>query len=162
MNIIFRKMSSLIFQFHKGAIRTVISITSFLLFANFNSIKVRLEHEFVVTPEKYETYFNSIKVRLEPCNLIEICIGFTGFQFHKGAIRTYTAYRLNSPRKRFQFHKGAIRTNILINHDSRDLNHFNSIKVRLELNANTYPDSYVSFQFHKGAIRTLCVYQVHR
>ena len=53
------------FQFHKGTIRTVISITSFLLFANFNSIKVRLERRTSHLALQRILYFNSIKVRLE-------------------------------------------------------------------------------------------------
>ena len=34
------------FQFHKGAIRTVVVKLNLLLILNFNSIKVRLEHTF--------------------------------------------------------------------------------------------------------------------
>ena len=56
-------------------------------------------------------------------------------------------------KRTFQFHKGAIRTYSL---DARAsvLNRFNSIKVQLE---PTFQSWYVSgslFQFHKGAIRT--------
>ena len=97
------------FQFHKGTIRTVISITSFLLFANFNSIKVQLE------PFSRDILTSPVKT----------------FQFHKGTIRTVSKskneallYNFNSikvqlERKggkgyriyhKFQFHKGTIRT----------------------------------------------------
>ena len=54
------------------------------------------------------------------------------FQFHKGAIRT-TAFRyLKVQMFSFQFHKGAIRTDGRCDELDSDL-HFNSIKVRLEL-----------------------------
>ena len=54
-----------IFQFHKGAIRTVLLQVLICLLLNFNSIKVRLEH---LTKQIH--YFG------------------LSFQFHKGAIRT--------------------------------------------------------------------------
>ena len=34
------------------------------------------------------------------------------------------------------------------------ISRFNSIKVQLELRANTYKGAIIKFQFHKGAIRT--------
>ena len=53
------------FQFHKGTIRTICSMTISNLMRNFNSIKVRLELSGVSPAE------------------------FSGsFQFHKGTIRT--------------------------------------------------------------------------
>ena len=54
-----------LFQFHKGAIRTALRLSSLLQRPNFNSIKVRLELE-----GKDKLYL------------------FITFQFHKGAIRT--------------------------------------------------------------------------
>ncbi len=59
-------LSVLIFQFHKGAIRTNEALKVAFTGYNFNSIKVRLEH---ATQEGGE--------------LVAV------FQFHKGAIRTY-------------------------------------------------------------------------
>ena len=54
----------------------------------------------------------------------------------------------------FQFHKGAIRTRHCFKMKAW-VTHFNSIKVRLELNLKnlTHTDKSL-FQFHKGAIRT--------
>ena len=56
---------ALVFQFHKGAIRTLIrsALNSFLI--NFNSIKVRLEQTSFKEAFGDFPYFNSIKVRLE-------------------------------------------------------------------------------------------------
>ena len=76
---------------------------------DFNSIKVRLEH---ITFDYKEHYLN-------------------GFQFHKGAIRTYCEEM-----------------------ESHSLFYFNSIKVRLEQSIDDTFKHVVLFQFHKGAIRT--------
>ena len=59
-------MIRMIFQFHKGAIRTNASDVEVVRKPNFNSIKVRLElnREFVCSEK------------------------LSSFQFHKGAIRT--------------------------------------------------------------------------
>ena len=54
-----------LFQFHKGAIRTVCLLLQLILHTNFNSIKVRLE-------------------LVRECGLHHLSV----FQFHKGAIRT--------------------------------------------------------------------------
>ena len=53
------------------------------------------------------------------------------FQFHKGTIRTGNAYQV-----------------------AVFVGNFNSIKVRLELNAAVNSIYVRSFQFHKGTIRT--------
>ena len=79
---------ALIFQFHKGAIRTWGRYIRKHLDINFNSIKVRLERGLGTTIKGVLNNFNSIKVRLE--QLID-ALGFGDsdlFQFHKGAIRT--------------------------------------------------------------------------
>ena len=55
-------------------------------------------------------HFNSIKVRLEQVYQGSGWMLLHPFQFHKGAIRTYFATRLEVIRRLFQFHKGAIRT----------------------------------------------------
>ena len=54
-----------LFQFHKGAIRTALRLSSLLQRPNFNSIKVRLEPNLDWLPQEKQA-----------------------FQFHKGAIRT--------------------------------------------------------------------------
>ena len=76
-----------LFQFHKGAIRTALRLSSLLQRPNFNSIKVRLELKFPSMLPMLCCYFNSIKVRLEP-NLDWLPQEKQAFQFHKGAIRT--------------------------------------------------------------------------
>ena len=53
------------FQFHKGAIRTVHHYLLAHAVLHFNSIKVRLEHFLGCYDIDPETNFNSIKVRLE-------------------------------------------------------------------------------------------------
>ena len=58
-------MSATIFQFHKGAIRTDVGSCNQNALSDFNSIKVRLEPDYV--------YLHN---------------DLTQFQFHKGAIRT--------------------------------------------------------------------------
>ena len=123
--------SSLLFQFHKGAIRTIRWKHSSLLQLYFNSIKVRLERSIRYCPYVYRVNFNSIKVRLEhwatcrtrTCdpyfNSIKVRLEHTypieselilKFQFHKGAIRTYVPPKIRYALLGFQFHKGAIRT----------------------------------------------------
>ena len=118
------------FQFHKGAIRTYSFCSSVSNLCNFNSIKVRLEQEQSKEYEELARYFNSIKVRLEP-----------------------SSSPSSSPPSGFQFHKGAIRTHQLLSANAMKM-HFNSIKVRLEQGQSRLQKGHVSFQFHKGAIRT--------
>ena len=54
---------------------------------NFNSIKVRLEQSIERNYRAAQLDFNSIKVRLELNPNLAIA-QISGFQFHKGAIRT--------------------------------------------------------------------------
>ena len=122
-----------IFQFHKGAIRTVQGLGAFRSVSYFNSIKVRLERIFWESISRSKSYFNSIKVRLE----------------HEQGQRS--GWRLV-----FQFHKGAIRTSFPPPKYRLPLN-FNSIKVRLELTLCHLRLELQKFQFHKGAIRTLLI-----
>ncbi len=100
----------LAFQFHKGTIRTITRLISDIPTINFNSIKVQLEHDRV----HHVVYALS-------------------FQFHKGTIRTCLSMCEGYQYSPFQFHKGTIRTTSI----ERSLNtftNFNSIKVQLELN----------------------------
>ena len=55
--------------------------------------------------------------------------------------------------KTFQFHKGTIRTVLTVECEN-GYDHFNSIKVRLELASAVSPETVNTFQFHKGTIRT--------
>ena len=76
-----------VFQFHKGAIRTlIVPYITFFPFS-FNSIKVRLEPKARISNMLRDQSFNSIKVRLERVSFA-FQFGSGSFQFHKGAIRT--------------------------------------------------------------------------
>ena len=77
----------MLFQFHKGTIRTLYQLIPQLLNINFNSIKVQLERS-------YATWIRSSST----------------FQFHKGTIRTATDFPIPELDSIFQFHKGTIRT----------------------------------------------------
>ena len=77
----------LVFQFHKGTIKTDDRRNKQALFADFNSIKVRLK-------------------RL----LLMYCICVVIFQFHKGTIKTNSRSRRRRQGDEFQFHKGTIKT----------------------------------------------------
>ena len=98
-----------IFQFHKGAIRTTLAVDKLEEIEYFNSIKVRLEPASLELAQADFENFNSIKVRLERFFLF-LYYSVISFQFHKGAIRTFTQLGLSSSLPSFQFHKGAIRT----------------------------------------------------
>ena len=78
---------TLLFQFHKGTIKT---------FGNSATETRRLN-------------FNSIKVRLK-LNVIAAADVFSVFQFHKGTIKTVTPPAGTSTFFQFQFHKGTIKT----------------------------------------------------
>ena len=56
------------FQFHKGTIRTQWQPYNASLCNDFNSIKVQLELETLISNATIDIYFNSIKVQLEPVN----------------------------------------------------------------------------------------------
>ena len=122
----------LLFQFHKGTIRTRPCRDIPMQDSHFNSIKVRLEHFLLVWSNRLAKNFNSIKVRLEPVNLQETAGTKHLFQFHKGTIRTYWSRALQSPLCR-NFNSIKVRL------ERRSLwpiyyfdRYFNSIKVRLE------------------------------
>ena len=74
------------FQFHKGTIKPCFKLELILLFPNFNSIKVRLNHS------------------LSPYYLDRIL-----FQFHKGTIKPNNSDIFSDTNNSFQFHKGTIK-----------------------------------------------------
>ena len=144
-------LSGLLFQFHKGTIRTLWLIVQTLWVCNFNSIKVQLELNNA-SARNMVANFNSIKVQLERMANRSNIMGLQ-FQFHKGTIRTCMfnfCTSLNSyfnsikvqlehlvPSRTgtlnlFQFHKGTIRTSLPFYRHSRIFRYFNSIKVQLE------------------------------
>ena len=97
--------------------------------------------------------FNSIKVRLEPKYGADEEGWRMLFQFHKGTIRTDNSPHTKTLYREFQFHKGTIRTRRRRCAPMLEMN-FNSIKVRLELEALVSAATSIVFQFHKGTIRT--------
>ena len=75
------------FQFHKGAIETLAELYSMGRYSTFNSIKVRLKLPDCVSVCRMYVAFNSIKVRLKLGVAPQRC-PLSFFQFHKGAIET--------------------------------------------------------------------------
>ena len=69
-------MKDMLFQFHKGTIRTEISLIMLSTITYFNSIKVQLEHLMQRKPKSLEI-----------------------FQFHKGTIRTYSEFPYTSVKR---------------------------------------------------------------
>ena len=77
-----------LFQFHKGAIKTLVDSAPDSTGAGFNSIKVRLKLTILALSLSAWASFNSIKVRLKPRDARAAALGTDVFQFHKGAIKT--------------------------------------------------------------------------
>ena len=77
------------FQFHKGTIKTAALNETQGALNNFNSIKVRLKHN-------YASAFRAV----------------AEFQFHKGTIKTHLDLRQIGHEPQFQFHKGTIKTEL--------------------------------------------------
>ena len=101
-------------------------------FECFNSIKVRLKGSSFTLSALSMKSFNSIKVRLKAGPVACAISRYSGFQFHKGAIKSCDALViLLDILTLFQFHKGAIKSNGL---------HLDNLVGQL-------------FQFHKGAIK---------
>ena len=122
------------------------------MLTNFNSIKVRLEPLFSLgrdTLTEFQFHKGTIRTYQFPQKMSTDCL----FQFHKGTIRTEDIYLFYFVRL-FQFHKGTIRTSSFLV-SSRNLTHFNSIKVRLEHQFPQKMSTDCLFQFHKGTIRTV-------
>ena len=99
----------MLFQFHKGTIRTASTSKILQRCSYFNSIKVQLELVKLYGTTLFVSNFNSIKVQLEQVSTKEFSLNPI-FQFHKGTIRT-----------------------LLVEFVHNFLRHFNSIKVQLEL-----------------------------
>ena len=106
---ILRVILTLLFQFHKGTIRTILVVVLVDEDHDFNSIKVRLELDGISSSVDKKLNFNSIKVRLEPTGPFAN-EKVTTFQFHKGTIRTNNYLVSDDKLYIFQFHKGTIRT----------------------------------------------------
>ena len=102
-------MYIILFQFHKGTIRTRQRFLQDDCLINFNSIKVRLEPSLPARIYYSRNYFNSIKVRLELKEEFEK--QWNEFHFNSIKVRLEQGLR---PEwwiiPVFQFHKGTIRT----------------------------------------------------
>ena len=80
-------------------------------------------------------YFNSIKVRLELSGFLNFLFSLL-FQFHKGAIRTYSRVAIAALQQVFQFHKGAIRTRKVLGVDVLRIYGFVGAKIQKNLQKN--------------------------
>ena len=124
-------LNLVLFQFHKGTIRTELQVLNLVSLLHFNSIKVQLEQTCCAVLRQRWRNFNSIKVQLEPLqgeidslevlnfNSIKVQLEpkfnlfdkeVHSFQFHKGTIRTCFGWNASPLDVSFQFHKGTIRT----------------------------------------------------
>ena len=99
----------MLFQFHKGTIRTIFAEVQKLICNEFQFHKGTIRTPLTGATDITVTHFNSIKVRLEQRGTMERGEA-PQFQFHKGTIRTLSAMSLSPPPTTFQFHKGTIRT----------------------------------------------------
>ena len=124
-------LNLVLFQFHKGTIRTELQVLNL----------VSLLH------------FNSIKVQLEPIKSVMTITCTDRFQFHKGTIRTVISItsflffaNFNSIKVQLELY--------LHSYLRQSRQNFNSIKVQLEPKFNLFDKEVHSFQFHKGTIRT--------
>ena len=120
----------LLFQFHKGTLKTQHSLSVLAVVLNFNSIKVRLKLPIHRGFAGDFANFNSIKVRLKldyPAELVVLALHFNSIKVRlKLAAKSILAHRLA-----FQFHKGTIKTCCCCYVEFSSFN-FNSIKVRLK------------------------------
>ena len=105
----FHSVKGLLFQFHKGTIKTGYSCYRAGGYHHFNSIKVRLKRK-----NSIKTYYRYL------------------FQFHKGTIKTPQYQPQSYYWYKFQFHKGTIKTVLNRKLASNYKQYFNSIKVRLK------------------------------
>ena len=81
------KLLQLLFQFHKGTIRTFTLNSLFIHLLKFQFHKGTIRTSQTLGFVFAEHHFNSIKVRLEH-QMQQYYTDFMLFQFHKGTIRT--------------------------------------------------------------------------
>ena len=104
------------FQFHKGTIRTCSLSGGCSLVSRFQFHKGTIRTCTARLDSFFSIHFNSIKVRLE-LSFCVVKIHFKQFQFHKGTIRTFILHVIRPTQK-----------------------NFNSIKVRLEHHVRCSPE----------------------
>ena len=99
------------FQFHKGTIKTSLSRLIGIIIPLFQfhkgTIKTVGDYGAYITPHGG---FNSIKVRLKRRYPTILLPSHILFQFHKGTIKTQISTMLYISCITFQFHKGTIKT----------------------------------------------------
>ena len=99
----------MLFQFHKGTIKTKDRFSLLAAFIDFNSIKVQLKHFEIFLNVCFRSFqfhkgtiktlaksvynddltnFNSIKVQLKREGVQQALLKIIEFQFHKGTIKT--------------------------------------------------------------------------
>ena len=81
---------------------------------------------------------------------------FYSFQFHEGPIKTVACAWVWCVHGWFQFHEGPIKTMTTSKH-IYIYESFNSMKVRLKLEADEAERVYLPFQFHEGPIKTYAI-----
>ena len=119
------------FQFHKGTIKTQQFDFNYKSSGVFQFHKGTIKTLVQIPLFLFWGNFNSIKVRLKQARPIVITRA-RQFQFHKGTIKTAVSAMPSALFVRFQFHKGTIKT-LQMFHQDLLIEHFNSIKVRLKL-----------------------------
>ena len=82
-----KRLLDLLFQFHKGTIKTQQPVTSSLQGQRFQFHKGTIKTIFLHKNTKIVTHFNSIKVRLKQTTKQRRATS-NQFQFHKGTIKT--------------------------------------------------------------------------
>ena len=165
---------ALLFQFHKGSIKTDHLFIATPAHFRFNSTKVRLRLLVSTITSKSQKCFNSTKVRLRQAEVLWPLTLLWGFNSTKVRLRLLVfmvwkrhLLRFNSTKvrlrhtikiitmstARFQFHKGSIKTHYRCIYNG-EVSSFNSTKVRLRLLLDSTLIRYATFQFHKGSIKT--------
>ena len=104
---------NLLFQFHKGAIKTLLFCHILLALFHFNSIKVRLKLSQATFP-RFVTKFQFHKGAIKTTMTFSLYLTNYLFQFHKGAIKTIVKGLNTFCYILFQFHKGAIKTDLTV------------------------------------------------
>ena len=146
-----KTIEQILFQFHKGSIKSQGRHARLAEQPGFNSIKVRLKgrelqihhlsfwfqfHKGSIKSSRKKIArwrmccFNSIKVRLKD-GWEKGAYASKVFQFHKGSIKSERDSTGEVRRAWFQFHKGSIKRFSLLA-TMQAMNRFNSIKVRLK------------------------------
>ena len=120
------------FQFHKGAIKSLLLEAEGVVFAGFQFHKGAIKRRLELQLRAFVVGFNSIKVRLKAAmRLLSFSMSSRCFNSIKVRLKDQRAWELHGRVVEFQFHKGAIKR-FRARAWGREWNRFNSIKVRLK------------------------------